>query len=106
MFPTHRGMSSNDSFPTAMHIAAVLEVTRVTLPGLQRLHASLDAKAKEFADIIKVWPVLVRACAFKCFAATSWLNMCCCICVCCALLEFAYVCGGEWTDLVHALFDF
>lgn len=46
-------MSSNDSFPTAMHIAAVLEVTRVTLPGLERLHAALDAKAREFAEIIK-----------------------------------------------------
>jgi fumarate hydratase class II len=38
------GMSSNDSFPTAMHIAAVLELTRVTLPGLRHLHAALLAK--------------------------------------------------------------
>jgi len=48
------GMSSNDSFPTAMHIAAAIELTRVTIPGLQALHAALDAKAKEFADIIKI----------------------------------------------------
>jgi fumarate hydratase class II len=48
------GMSSNDSFPTAMHIAAALMVERVTLPGLQRLHAALDAKAKEFAHIVKI----------------------------------------------------
>ena len=38
------GMSSNDSFPTAMHVAAVLELTRVTLPGLAHLHAALLAK--------------------------------------------------------------
>lgn len=48
------GMSSNDSFPTAMHIAAVQMVHHVTLPGLQTLHAALDAKAKEFKDIIKI----------------------------------------------------
>ncbi len=38
------GMSSNDSFPTAMHIAAVLELSRVTLPGLKHLHKALLAK--------------------------------------------------------------
>lgn len=48
------GMSSNDSFPTAMHIAAVLMLHQVTLPGLVHLHAALDAKAREFADIIKI----------------------------------------------------
>ncbi|RYY37214.1 hypothetical protein EON62_01270, partial [archaeon] len=48
------GMSSNDSFPTAMHVAAVLMVHHVTLPGLETLHKALEAKAKEFADIIKI----------------------------------------------------
>ena len=48
------GQSSNDSFPTAMHIAAVVEVTQHLRPALQHLHAALDAKAKEFADIIKI----------------------------------------------------
>lgn len=48
------GMSSNDSFPTAMYIAAALEVNNVTLPGLRHLHAALDAKAKAFADIVKI----------------------------------------------------
>jgi fumarate hydratase class II len=38
------GMSSNDSFPTAMHVAAVIELTRVTLPGLEHLHRALLAK--------------------------------------------------------------
>ena len=48
------GMSSNDSFPTAMHIAAVLELTRVTLPGLRHLHAALLAKQEQFKAIIKI----------------------------------------------------
>ena len=48
------GMSSNDSFPTAMHIAAVLELTRVTLPGLRHLHAALLRKQEEFKAIIKI----------------------------------------------------
>jgi fumarate hydratase class II len=48
------GMSSNDSFPTAMHIAAGIMLTRTTIPGLERLHAALHAKAVEFKDIIKI----------------------------------------------------
>ncbi len=50
----NRGQSSNDSFPTAMHIAAALEVTRALLPALERLRGALDAKAKAFAAIIKI----------------------------------------------------
>lgn len=46
--------SSNDVFPTAMHVAAVVETTERLLPALDRLHASLDAKAKEYAAIIKI----------------------------------------------------
>jgi len=48
------GQSSNDSFPTAMHIAAVVEVTQHLRPALQHLHTALNAKAKEFGDIIKI----------------------------------------------------
>ncbi|TMW62384.1 hypothetical protein Poli38472_009877 [Pythium oligandrum] len=48
------GQSSNDSFPTAMHIAAVTEIHEVLLPGLRKLHDALDAKVKEFDDIIKI----------------------------------------------------
>jgi len=48
------GQSSNDSYPTAMHIAAVHEFETVLLPGLRALHEALDAKAVEFADIIKI----------------------------------------------------
>jgi fumarate hydratase class II len=46
--------SSNDSFPTAMHIAAAQEITHRLLPALQHLHAALDAKIKEFASIVKI----------------------------------------------------
>ena len=40
----NRSQSSNDSFPTVMHIATVLEAHRVLLPGLRTLHAELDKK--------------------------------------------------------------
>ncbi|HEY1613415.1 MAG TPA: class II fumarate hydratase [Rhizomicrobium sp.] len=50
----NRSQSSNDSFPTAMHIAAVLEVHRLLLPALERLKTALDAKSTEFSDIVKI----------------------------------------------------
>jgi fumarate hydratase, class II len=46
--------SSNDTFPTAMHVAAARLAHDVTLPGLQRLHAALAEKAAAFAHIIKI----------------------------------------------------
>ena len=46
--------SSNDTFPTAMHIAAALVLTHDTIPSLERLQAALAAKAKAFASIIKI----------------------------------------------------
>jgi fumarate hydratase class II len=46
--------SSNDSIPTAMHIAAALEIKRHLLPALISLHTSLNKKAKEFAGIVKI----------------------------------------------------
>jgi fumarate hydratase, class II len=46
--------SSNDSFPTAMHIAAVLAVTHDLLPALAHLEKALTRKAKEFARIVKI----------------------------------------------------
>merc|ERR1712166_275912 len=48
------GQSSNDSFPTAMSIAAVTEITESLLPSLKNLHEALDSKAIEFSDIIKI----------------------------------------------------
>ena len=46
--------SSNDTYPTAMHIAAAEQVVHHLIPGLKHLHAALDAKAKSFAHIIKI----------------------------------------------------
>ena len=46
--------SSNDTFPTAMHVAAAREVHDLLLPALLHLHGALDAKAHEWADIIKI----------------------------------------------------
>ena len=48
------GQSSNDTFPTAMHIAAVEQIHHALVPALEHLHAALDAKAEEFADIVKI----------------------------------------------------
>ncbi|XP_036278656.1 fumarate hydratase, mitochondrial [Pipistrellus kuhlii] len=50
----NKSQSSNDTFPTAMHIAAALDVHQVLLPGLQKLHDALEAKSKDFAQIIKI----------------------------------------------------
>jgi fumarate hydratase, class II len=46
--------SSNDCFPTAMHVAAATEITRSLLPALTHLHAALERKRKEFARIVKI----------------------------------------------------
>ncbi len=48
------GQSSNDTFPTAMHIAAAVVAHEVTLPGLRKLHGALADKAEAFRDIIKI----------------------------------------------------
>ena len=48
------GQSSNDIFPTAMHVAAALAVTQAVLPALAQLRATLAAKAERFADIVKI----------------------------------------------------
>ncbi|HEY0169598.1 MAG TPA: class II fumarate hydratase [Pyrinomonadaceae bacterium] len=45
--------SSNDTFPTAMHIASA-EQMRKLIPEVERLRAAIDAKAKEFADVVKI----------------------------------------------------
>ncbi|MGB0439087.1 MAG: class II fumarate hydratase [Paracoccaceae bacterium] len=48
------GQSSNDTFPTAMHIASAMTAHDVLLPGLEKLHAALQAKVEEFDGIIKI----------------------------------------------------
>ncbi|MEO0994884.1 MAG: class II fumarate hydratase [Pseudomonadota bacterium] len=50
----NRAQSSNDTFPTAMHIAAAMMAQKVLIPGLQKLHGALTAKAEAFAEIIKI----------------------------------------------------
>ena len=46
--------SSNDTFPTAMHIATVEQLHHALLPALQRLHAALDDKAKQWDGLVKI----------------------------------------------------
>ncbi|MBY6138120.1 class II fumarate hydratase [Leisingera daeponensis] len=48
------GQSSNDTFPTAMHIATAMSVRDVLVPGLTKLAEGLEAKSEEFKDIIKI----------------------------------------------------
>lgn len=48
------GQSSNDTFPTAMHIAAAEQVYHELIPALSHLHSALQSKAEEYADIVKI----------------------------------------------------
>lgn len=49
----NKSQSSNDTFPTAMHIAAYNQVVNITIPGIENLRDTLDAKSLEFKDIVK-----------------------------------------------------
>jgi fumarate hydratase, class II len=48
------GQSSNDTFPTAMHIAAVIELNKALIPALEHLKKALAKKSKEFEKIVKI----------------------------------------------------
>src|SRR5688572_21363226 len=50
----NRGQSSNDTFPTAMHIAAAEETVRHPLPAVRALRETLQAKSLAYADIVKI----------------------------------------------------
>ena len=50
----NRGQSSNDSFPTAMHVAAAREIDGRLLPALRHLHRALAEKAEAFSEIVKI----------------------------------------------------
>lgn len=50
----NKSQSSNDTFPTAMHIASYQQVVTVTIPGMEKLRNTLAAKAKEYMEIVKV----------------------------------------------------
>jgi fumarate hydratase, class II len=49
----NKSQSSNDTFPTAMHIAAYKMVVEVTIPGMEKLRSTLAAKVEQFKDIVK-----------------------------------------------------
>ena len=50
----NKSQSSNDTFPTAMHIAAYKKVVEHTLPMVKKLHDTLQAKSEEFMDVVKI----------------------------------------------------
>ncbi len=50
----NKSQSSNDTYPTALHVAAIIAVEEQLLPAISTLQATLDAKAKAFADIVKI----------------------------------------------------
>ena len=50
----NKSQSSNDTFPTAMHIAAYKILTNVTIPGIKKLRDTLAAKSKEFMHVVKI----------------------------------------------------
>jgi fumarate hydratase class II len=50
----NKSQSSNDTFPTGMHIAAYKVAVEITIPGVEKLRDTLDAKAKTFKDVVKI----------------------------------------------------
>lgn len=50
----NKSQSSNDTFPTGMHIAAYKKIVEVTIPGVTQLRNTLDKKAREFAKVVKI----------------------------------------------------
>ncbi|MBN3767388.1 class II fumarate hydratase [Burkholderia sp. Ac-20365] len=50
----NRGQSSNDVFPTAMHVAAAVGIVKHLVPSIKALRGTLDQKSKAFADIVKI----------------------------------------------------
>ena len=50
----NKSQSSNDTFPTGMHIAAYKKIVEVTIPGVEQLRDTLQAKSEAFADVVKI----------------------------------------------------
>lgn len=50
----NKSQSSNDTFPTAMHIAAYMTLNAITLPGIKKLRDTLASKSKEFMQVVKI----------------------------------------------------
>ena len=58
----NKSQSSNDTFPTAMHIACAVEINKSLLPALEGLHSALAKKSKEFEKIIKIGRTHTQVC--------------------------------------------
>src|SRR5690606_37178312 len=50
----NKSQSSNDTFPTGMHIAAYKKIVEVTIPGIEQLKKTLENKSKAFRDVVKI----------------------------------------------------
>ena len=50
----NRAQSTNDSFPTAIHVAASLQINELLIPAVTRLKDTLERKSEEFKDIVKI----------------------------------------------------
>ena len=50
----NKSQSSNDTFPTGMHIAAYKKIVETTIPGVEQLREALDKKAKAFSEVVKI----------------------------------------------------
>jgi len=50
----NKSQSSNDTFPTGMHIAAYKKLVETTIPGIEKLRDTLEAKSKEFKNVVKI----------------------------------------------------
>ncbi|WP_448687978.1 lyase family protein, partial [Escherichia coli] len=50
----NRAQSTNDAFPTAIHVAAAIEINRHLIPAVKALRDTLDKKAQAFAPIVKI----------------------------------------------------
>ncbi len=50
----NKSQSSNDTFPTGMHIAAYKKIVEVTIPGIEQLRNTLESKSKKFEDVVKI----------------------------------------------------
>ncbi|MFX8676529.1 lyase family protein, partial [Acinetobacter baumannii] len=50
----NRAQSTNDSFPTAIHVAASLQINELLIPAVEQLKATLQKKSDEFQDIVKI----------------------------------------------------
>lgn len=50
----NKSQSSNDTYPTGMHIAVYKKLIEVTIPGVEKLRDALDAKSKAFKDVVKI----------------------------------------------------